>query len=67
MKNILKRSLPVVLAAAVLAMSGLAVSSCTTSEKTMYERPQSNKGAKVKSNIKVKGNNKANRHTTRSY
>ena len=66
MKNILKRSLPVILAAAVLAMSGLAVSSCTT-EKTMYERPQSNKGAKVKSNIKVKGNNKANRHTTRSY
>lgn len=66
MKNILKRSLPIVLAAAVLAMSGLAVSSCS-SEKTMYERHQSNKGAKVKTNIKVKGNNKANRHTTRSY
>ena len=66
MKNILKKGRPIVLAAAVLAMSGMAVSSCS-SEKTMYERHQTNKGTKVKSNIKVKGTNKANRHTTRSY
>ncbi len=65
MRNILKKSIPIVLAAAVLAMSGAMVS--CSSEKTMYERHQSNKGAKVKSNIKVKGTNKANRHTTRSY
>ena len=34
---------------------------------TMYQRHQSSKGVKVKSNIKVHGNNKANGHTTRTY
>lgn len=73
MKNILKRSMPVVLAATLLAMGAVAVS-CSSGKKgtprtnsTMYERHQSNKGAKVKSNIKVKGSNKSNGHTTRSY
>ena len=73
MRNILKKSMPILLAAAVLAMSGLAVS-CGSSKKgttrgngTMYERHQSNKGTKVKSNIRVHGNNKANGHTTRTY
>ena len=69
MKNLLKKSMPLVLAAAVLAMSGIAVS-CGSSRNngaTMYERHQSNKGVKVKSNIKVSGNNKTNGHTTRSY
>ena len=33
----------------------------------LFERQQSNKARKVKSNIKVKGNNRANSHTTRSY
>ena len=33
----------------------------------MYERHQSNKARNIKSNIKVKGTNKANSHTTRSY
>lgn len=66
MKNILKKSLPLVLVAAILALSGVQVS-CGSSSQTMYERHQSNKGRTVKSNIKVKGTNKANSHTTRSY
>lgn len=53
------------LAAAVLAMSGLAVS-CSSGE-TMYGRKQTNKSRKVNTNIKVRGTNKANSHTTRSY
>ena len=73
MKKILKRSMPLLLVAALLAMGGMATS-CSSSRKgtargngTMYERQKSNKGAKVKSNIKVSGTNKANSHTTRSY
>lgn len=66
MKHSLKKIMPIVLAVAVLAMSGLTVS-CASSEANMYERHQSSKGVKVKSNIKVQGTNKANRHTTRSY
>ena len=54
------------LVAGVLAMSGIATS-CKSSEKTMYERQQTNKGRKVKSNIKVKGTNRSHGHTTRSY
>ena len=66
MKRILKKALPMLLVAGVLAMSGVATS-CKGSDKTMYERHQSNKGSKVKSNIKVKGSNRTNGHTTRSY
>ena len=66
MKRILKKALPMLLVAGVLAMSGVATS-CKSSDKTMYERHQSNKGSKVKSNIKVKGSNRTNGHTTRSY
>ena len=66
MKKILKKALPMLLMAAVLSMTGV-VTSCKSSEKTMYERKQSNKGSKVKSNIKVKGSNRSNGHTTRSY
>ena len=65
MKAILKKALPLLLIAGVLSMSGVQVS-CSSSD-TMYKRSQSNKGRKVKSNIKVKGNNKANGRTTRSY
>ncbi len=54
------------LMAAIVAMSCAALGACR-SEQTMYGRKQSNKGATVKSNIKVKGSNKANGHTTRSY
>ncbi len=73
MKNLLRKSLPLLLVAAVLAMSGMAAS-CSSTKRgtergngTMYERHQSSRGVKVKSNIKVQGTNKANRHTTRSY
>ena len=75
MKNLLKKSMPIVLVAAVLAMCGT-LTSCSSSSSvqgtkrgngTMYERQQSSKGSKVKSNIKVRGSNKANGHTTRSY
>ncbi len=66
MKRILKKAFPLLLAASVLVMSGMAVS-CQSSQKTMYERHQTNKGSKVKSNIKVRGTNKANRHTTRTF
>ena len=65
MKRMLKKALPMLLMAGVLAMSGVSVS-CMNS-KTMYERQQTNKGRKVKSNIKVRGTNKANSHTTRTY
>ena len=69
MKNILKKFLPLLLVASIVAMCGVA-SGCKSSadgSAVMYERHQSNKGVKVKSNIKVRGNNKANGHTTRSY
>ena len=74
MKNLLKKSIPVLLAAAVIVMCG-SLTSCGGSSQmgtkrgdgTMYERQQSNKGSKVKSNIKVKGSNKTNGHTTRQY
>lgn len=70
MKNLTrmaKKLLPLVLVAGVLALSGVQVS-CKSSDKAqMYERQQSNKGRKVKSNIKVKGTNKSNGHTTRTY
>ena len=74
MKNLLKKSMPILLIAAVLAMCG-AVTSCSSNKQlgtkptngSMYERQQSNRGSKVKSNIKVRGSNKSNGHTTRSY
>jgi hypothetical protein len=73
MKNLLKKSLPIMLVAAVLAMCGT-VTSCASNELgtkrgngSMYERQQTSRGAKVKSNIKVRGSNKSNGHTTRSY
>jgi hypothetical protein len=74
MKNLLKKSTPVMLLVAVLAMCGT-VSSCSSDKQLgtkrgngeMYERHQSNRGSKVKSNIKVRGNNRTNGHTTRSY
>ena len=66
MKSILKKSLPLVLIVAILAISGLQFS-CQSSSETMYPRKRSSKSQTVKSNIKVKGTNKANSHTTRSY
>ncbi len=66
MKSILKKSLPLVLIAAILALSGVQVS-CGSSSETMYPRKTSRKGQTVKSNIKVKGTNKSNSHTTRTY
>lgn len=72
MKHILKKSMPLLLVAALLALTGVQTS-CNSSSKsstmgagTMYERHKSNRGTKVKSNIKVKGTNKANSHTTRT-
>ena len=74
MKNLLKKSMPILLIAAVLAMCGT-VTSCSSNKQLgtkptngyMYERQQSNRGSKVKSNIKVRGTNRTNGHTTRSY
>jgi hypothetical protein len=66
MKNILKKSFPLVLIAAILALGGLQIS-CKSSSETMYPRKSSKKSQTVKSNIKVKGTNKANSHTTRTY
>jgi hypothetical protein len=63
----MKKLLPLVLLAGVLAMTGVQVG-CGSSEKgSMYERKQTNKSRKINSNIKVKGTNKSNSHTTRSY
>lgn len=73
MKKLLRKSLPILLVAAVLTMCGT-FTSCSSSKPgtkrgsgTMYERYQSGRGSKVKSNIKVRGSNKSNGHTTRSY
>ncbi len=73
MKNLLKKSIPVLLVAAVMAMCG-SLTACGSSDNLgtkrgdgMYERQQSNRGSKVKSNIKVRGSNRSNGHTTRSY
>jgi len=33
----------------------------------MYQRQQSNRAKKIKSNIKVKGTNKSHGHTNRTY
>ncbi|MBR1767058.1 MAG: hypothetical protein IJ745_08530 [Bacteroidales bacterium] len=67
MKIRLKKLLPLVIMAGVLAMSGVQVSCKSSDGVNMYERQQTNKGRKVKSNIKVKGTNKSNSHTTRTY
>lgn len=66
MRKIMKKLLPMVLMAGVLAMSGVQVS-CKSSSDTMYQRQQSNKSRKIKSNIKVKGTNKSHGHTNRTY
>lgn len=67
MKKIVKKALPLMLIAGILALTGVQVS-CSSSNKTyMFERQQTNKSRKINSNIKVKGTNKANSHTTRSY
>ena len=65
MKRILKKAMSLLLAALVMSASMLAVG--CKSEDTMYGRKQTNKGSTIKSNIKVKGSNKTNGHTTRSY
>ncbi|MBP5677714.1 MAG: hypothetical protein J6W88_04360 [Bacteroidales bacterium] len=67
MKTIFRKMPVMLLVAAVLFMGAGLVSSCKSSEPSMYERHQTNKGTKVNKNIKVKGSNKANGHTTRSY
>ena len=67
MKMTLKKGLSLMMVAIILGTSVVAFTACASSEKTMYERHQTNKGRKVKSNIKVRGTNKANGHTTRTY
>ncbi len=67
MKLRLKKIVPMVLLLGLMAPMAATMASCKSSEQTMYERKQSNKGKKIKSNIKVKGTNKTNGHTTRSY
>jgi Tfp pilus assembly protein PilV len=66
MKKIMKKLLPLMLVAGVLAMSGVQVS-CKSSSDNMYQRQQSNRAKKIKSNIKVKGTNKSHGHTNRTY
>lgn len=71
MKKIAKKLLPFLLLAAVLAIGSVPVS-CQSSKGSrtsgsMYERKKSNSGRTVKSNIKVRGTNKANGRTTRTY
>ncbi|MBR1785243.1 MAG: hypothetical protein IJ760_07415 [Bacteroidales bacterium] len=74
MKRMTKRMAPVLIAAALLLPCCMAAgcaserkSSPANKQEVLYERHQSNKGSKVKSNIKVRGTNKKNRHTTRTY
>lgn len=67
MKNTLKKVVSLMLVVCIVTISCVFVSCESSSESTMYERKQSNKSTTVKSNIKVRGNNKDNGHTTRSY
>lgn len=66
MRKIMKKLLPLMLVAGVLALSGVQVS-CKSSSDNMYQRQQTNKAKKIKSNIKVKGTNKSHGHTNRTY
>ena len=66
MRKIMKKLLPLMLVAGVLRMSGVQVS-CQRSSENLYQRQQSNKAKKIKSNIKVKGTNKSHGHTNRTY
>lgn len=71
MKAILKKTIPFLLVATLLTL-GAVPTACQSSRGStasggMYERKKSNSGRTVKSNIKVKGTNKANSHTNRSY
>ncbi len=66
MRKIMKKLLPLMLVAGVLALSGVQVS-CKSSSDNMYQRQQTNKARKIKSNIKVKGTNKSHGHTNRTY
>ena len=66
MRKITKKLLPLMLVAGVLALSGVQVS-CKSSSDNMYQRQQTNKARKIKSNIKVKGTNKSHGHTNRTY
>lgn len=66
MRNIFRKAMPLLLAALVLTASTLVVG-CKSSSDTMYGRKQTNKAAKVKSNIKVKGSGQVNTRTTKSY
>lgn len=71
MKRILKKAVPALLLAALVGTGATATTACSSSKRSsgevMYERHQSNKGSKVKSNIKVRGTNKKNNRTTRTY
>ena len=67
MKMTLKKGLSLMMVAIILGTSVVAFTACASSEKTMYERKQSNKPTKVKSNIKVKSSNRTSGYTTRSY
>ena len=64
MKNKIRKSIPVLLAALML---GAGMAAGCRSEETMFRNKQNSKGATIKSNIKMKGSNKTNGHTTRSY
>ena len=66
MKYRAKKIMSLLMMACIVAVSCATLGACR-SEQTMYGRKQTNKGATIKSNIKVKGSNKANGHTTRSY
>ena len=67
MKRVMKKLMPLLLIAGVLALTGVQVSCGSSQKGNMFERRQTNKGRTIKSNIKVKGTNKSNGHTTRTY
>ncbi|MBQ2510583.1 MAG: hypothetical protein II531_00290 [Bacteroidales bacterium] len=62
-----KKILSLLLVGALLAAGSVTFVGCKSSDGVqMYQRQKSNRGAKVKTNIKVKGNNKSNGNTTRT-
>lgn len=62
-----KKILSLLLVGVLLAAGSVTFVGCKSSDGVqMYQRQKSNRGAKVKTNIKVKGNNKSNGNTTRT-
>ena len=67
MKKYAKLFLLLLLAGGLLTVSGTFVSCKSSKSSTMYETKKYSQSKTIKQNIKIKGTNKRNGHTYRSY